>query len=62
MKFILLYFLIAMFIGFIIVYIFAPSQKVVIKYPTLENIKKLKFIDDNNVCYKYKKIIINCPK
>lgn len=62
MKFSLYYFLIAILVGFFIVYITSPKPKVVIKYPTPKNNDKITYIDDNDVCYKYKKINVPCPK
>jgi len=38
-------------IGIGIIYVFAPKPKILIKYPNEKNV----FIDNNNVCYKYKK-------
>ena len=55
------YFFISLFIGFILVYITSPIPKIILKSPTLENISKTKFIDENNVCYKYQPIEIKCP-
>lgn len=48
-----LYTLIALALGFFIVYILAPDPKLVMKHPRLSNIKNTLFVDDNNVCYKY---------
>jgi len=38
-------------IGVGILYIFSPKPEVILKYPNEDNI----YIDNNNVCYKYKK-------
>ncbi len=32
------------------------------KYPTLKNADKLKYIDENNKCYKYTPKEVNCPE
>ena len=61
MRIILLYFIIALFIGFLIIYVIAPPPKIVIKYPNLNNVGKHVYVDDNNVCYKYKKVNVSCP-
>jgi len=61
MRIILLYFIIALFVGFFIVYIMAPSPRIIIKYPNLNNVGKHVYKDDNNVCYKYKRINVSCP-
>lgn len=59
-KIIPLYFFLALFIGFLYVYMTAPKPKIVIKYPTLENAGKITYVDDNNVCYRYQKTEIPC--
>ena len=62
MQFVATYFFLALFIGFMYVYITSPSPKIVLKNPTPNNIDNLTYIDDNNVCYKYHKTQIDCPK
>jgi hypothetical protein len=37
--------------GIGIVYIYSPSPEIIIKYPNEKNV----YIDNNDVCYKYKK-------
>ena len=54
------YFFISLFMGFILVYLTSPKPKIIFKYPTLDNISNMKFIDENNVCYKYKPVEIKC--
>ena len=41
--------------GIFLLYIFSPKPQIILKYPNENNI----YIDNNNVCYKYKKKIIN---
>ncbi len=53
-----LYTIIGMFIGFMLIYMFAPCSKVIIKYPTLKNIDKTSYVDNNNVHYRYRKVMI----
>ncbi len=43
-----------LFIGFMVVYIISPPPKVIIKYPTLNNLNNTTYIDDNNIPYHYK--------
>jgi hypothetical protein len=43
--------LIFIMIGIGIIYIYSPTPEVIIKYPNEKNV----YIDNNNVCYKYKK-------
>ena len=59
-KFMPIYFLIFLCIGFLIVYSLSPKSKVVVKSPTLENVGKILYRDDNDICYKYEKIIVPC--
>ncbi len=62
MRILMLYFTIALFIGFFIIYITAPPPKVIIKYPNIKNPGKNLYTDDSNVCYKYRKIKIKNNK
>jgi hypothetical protein len=43
--------LITIIIGVGILYIIAPKSEIILKYPNESNV----YIDNNNVCYKYKK-------
>ena len=56
------YFVISFCIGILLVYLLTPVPKIVIRYPTPENSGKIIYKDDNNVCYKYNAIKIQCPK
>ena len=55
-------FSLSLFIGLFFVYICAPKPEVIIKYPNLKNYKDLKYIDENNKCYKYEPKKVKCPK
>ena len=55
-------FTMSFFIGIYFVYITAPKPNVIIKYPTLKNVNKLKYIDNDNRCYKFAPKEIDCPK
>ena len=48
-----------MFIGFLLVYITAPKPQLIIKNPTLTDLNNT-YVDDNNVCYKYKAVEVSC--
>lgn len=41
------------FLGVWIIYLLIPSLAIIIKYPTLENVGKITYIDKNGQCYKY---------
>ena len=60
-KFIPIPFFIGVFIGFFIIYSLASPQ-IILKQPNTQNHKNILYIDDNNVCYKYNKIKVPCPK
>jgi len=61
-KFNLPIFILAFALGFLYVYLFNPSHKVIIKYPTPFNSNKLIYHDSNGVdCYKYTATQVECP-
>lgn len=62
MKVNFLYMLVAMAVGFFVVYILAPSPKIVMKHPKLSNIENTLFVDENKVCYKYVAEETQCDK
>jgi hypothetical protein len=49
------YVVLGLFFGVMFMYILAPSPKIILKEPTLENCGKVTYIDNDGVCYKYKK-------
>lgn len=53
--------LLGLFIGFLIVYITSPKPKVIIKYPTIDNIQNTTYVDENGICYKYYAKEVPCP-
>ena len=59
-KISLFYFIVSFFIGTMIIYIIHPKPKVVIKYPSIENIYKTVYKDDNGTCYNYEKENTTC--
>ena len=60
-KIIPLYFLLAVLVTFMLLYVFTPKPTILIKYPNIEDVDSPLYIDDNDVCYKYKKQQIDCP-
>ena len=60
MKVEIFYIIIGLFLGFFIVYLVTPPPKVILKYPTLENIHDTVYIDKNGLCYKYYAKEISC--
>ena len=61
MRIIIWYVLLGLFLGFLIIYLTSPPPKVVIKYPTIENIGNTTYVDENGQCYKYYAREISCP-
>jgi hypothetical protein len=49
-----------LFCGFFLVYIITPSPKIVLKYPTIEDVNKTTFVDDDNICYRYYAEEVKC--
>lgn len=62
MEFLPFYFFLSLLIGFFIVYICYPVPKIIIKYPNPNTANNILYIDDNNVCYKYRTEKIKCPE
>ena len=54
-------FLIALSIGLLYTYLTTPYPQIVYKYPTPYNAGKITYVDDANVCYKYKVQKVDCP-
>lgn len=61
MQIILEYFLLAVLITSIILYITYPKPKVILKYPSLHDNVSDVYVDDNNICYRYHKKETRCP-
>ena len=45
----------------LIVYLITPYPKIVYRYPTPENVKKITYTDNNKQCYKFNAITVKCP-
>ena len=60
MKITLFYFLVSLFIGIMILYIIHPEPKIIIKYPTIDNVEKNIYKDDKGTCYQYIKEETKC--
>lgn len=55
MKIIPIYLITAMVITMFILYILYPEPNVLIKYPSPAQETSDVYVDDNNVCYRYKR-------
>lgn len=62
MEIITFYFLCAMLVTFIILYLLYPTPRIIVKYPSIKNTVSDLYIDENDVCYRYHKKEIPCPK
>jgi hypothetical protein len=60
MKIILVYFILSIVITFGILYLINPDPQVVVKYPNINDKKSDLYVDDNNICYRYKTTEIKC--
>ncbi|XWV24831.1 hypothetical protein QJ856_gp0952 [Tupanvirus deep ocean] len=54
--------LLGLFLGFFIIYITTPPPRIVLKYPTMDNIQNTTYVDDKGQCYKYYAVEIQCPQ
>lgn len=54
------YIALGFFIGLFIVYVTAPVPKIILKYPTIDNIQNTTFIDDSGQCYRYYAQEVGC--
>jgi hypothetical protein len=54
------YIILGIFLGFFIIYITASPPKIILKYPTIENIQNTTYVDENGQCYKYYAIETSC--
>jgi hypothetical protein len=60
MEILPLYFLTAMLVTFIVLYLTKPTPQIILKYPSIKNKVSDVYVDDNNVCYRYHKKEIKC--
>ena len=56
----ILFIILGFLIGLFIIYIITPPPKIVIKYPTIDNIENTTYVDENNQCYRYYASEIPC--
>jgi hypothetical protein len=54
-------FFIAFLLGLLFVYLRMDTPRVVYKYPTPWNAGQITYIDEANVCYKYRVERVECP-
>ena len=61
MKIEIFYIFLGLFIGFFIIYVTSPKPKVILKFPTIDNIQNTTYVDESGQCYKYYAVEIPCP-
>lgn len=60
MKILPLYFFVTLLIGFFVVYISQPKPDIILKMPNPRNCNDITYIDDNDICYKYAPVELDC--
>jgi hypothetical protein len=60
MEILPIYFIISVIVTMIILYILSPPPQIIIKEPNINQDTSDLFVDDNNVCYRYKTREIKC--
>jgi len=53
------YFLIAMFITILFLYIFGPEAEIVVKYPDISHEISDVYVDNRGVCYRYQRVEVD---
>lgn len=56
----LLFIIIGFLLGLFIIHLTTPPPKIVIKYPTIDNIEHTTYVDENGQCYRYIAKEIKC--
>jgi hypothetical protein len=55
-----IYFFATLFFSFFILYLLTPIPKIIVKHPDPTKTGSDLYVDDNGVCYKYKRVQVNC--
>ena len=56
----LFFILLGLCLGFFIIYVTTSPPKIILKYPTIENIQNTTYVDENGLCYKYFAMEVPC--
>lgn len=54
------YLILSMFVAFSVLYLISPKPKIIIKQPNINDSVSGLYVDDNKVCYRYKRTEIKC--
>jgi len=60
MKIEIFFIIFGLCLGFFITYITSSPPKIILKYPTIENIQNTTYVDENGLCYKYFAMEVPC--
>lgn len=61
MELIPIIFIISVVLTFIILYIISPEPQIIIKYPKTNDETSGLYVDNRNICYRYKTKEVECP-
>ena len=56
----ILFIIIGFLIGLFIIYMTTPLPRIVVKYPTIDNIENTTYVDERGQCYRYFAEEIKC--
>jgi len=59
-KITLFYFFMSLFFGILVLYTIFPEPKIVVRYPTIDNVESNIYKDDEGKCYNYNKEEVDC--
>ena len=54
-----IYFLIAMFITILVLYVFGPEPEIMVKYPDISQGVSDVYVDNKGVCYRYHRVEVD---
>lgn len=54
-------FIISLAIGLFLVYITNPDPKIIVVYPTTNNVNKIQYVDKADNCFTYTPYKVKCP-
>lgn len=57
----IIYFLVSFLISSLYIYLSMDKPTMIVKYPTIENQGKVKYIDKAGMCYKYRLVEVKKP-
>jgi hypothetical protein len=55
-------FILSLAIGLFVIYVYVPTQRKVMVYPTPENVDSIQYKDATGTCFAVKHETVKCPK